>query len=83
MPRTARRTTRSGEIFVKVARTGGRVQEVSLDADKTVAAALDASGVSYTSTDRIRVNGTSAKETTTLRDGDIVTVAGKIQGGQI
>lgn len=81
MPRTATRRSASAEITVKVARAGNRVQEVLLEEDKTVSAALTAAGVSYSRTDRIRVNGKSATESTVLRKSDIVTVAGKISGG--
>lgn len=77
MPRTAR----TAEILVKVGRTAGRVTEVLLDDDKTVEAALEAAEITITSTDRIRVGGKPAKQSDILKNGDIVTISGKIEGG--
>jgi hypothetical protein len=75
------RATNSDEIFVKVARTGGAVQEVCLNGDRTVKAALGAAGLDFSDTDRFKVKGATASLETILHDGDYVVVAGKIQGG--
>lgn len=68
-------------IFVKVARTGSSVQEVCLNGDRTVKGALDAYGVDIEKEDHIRVNGVPKSLEDGLKMGDIVTVAGRIQGG--
>lgn len=84
-PRTTRRTaTRrtSGDVLVKVARTGGVVTEVALNGEKTVESALGIADITYTKGDRVRVNGREADTDTVLANGDIVTVAGKIEGGR-
>ena len=86
----AARTTRRGrpaarsraDITVKVGRTGSRVVEVLLPAGSTVEQALEAADVTYSTTDRIRVRGVAGALGTELREGDIVTLAGKIQGGK-
>ncbi len=67
-------------IFVKVARLGGEVKEYALNGARTVEAALDAAGITSNGNDRIRVNGEPADFETTLTNGDVLTVAGKIQG---
>lgn len=69
-------------LFVKVARTGGVVKEIALNGDNTVKAAIEAAGVGSDSKDRIRVNGRPADSDTKVKDGDIITVAGKISGGR-
>ena len=67
-------------IFVKVARLGGEVKEYALNGARTVEAALAAAGITSNGNDRIRVNGETANFETTLKNGDVLTVAGKIQG---
>ena len=72
----------SAGVFVKVAQTGGEVKEVLLNGDKTVADALEAAGISHDSDNRIRVGGVEAELSDTLQDGDIVTLSGKVEGGE-
>ena len=80
---TTTRTPRAAApIFVKVARTGGSVQEVCLNGGRLVSDALLAYGIdSPSSDDHVRVNGAPKELDHTLRSGDIVTIAGKISGG--
>lgn len=75
------RTTRTTNTIVKVARVGGRVEEFLLEEDKTVAAALDLAGITVGSGMRVRVNAAAATTETKLKNGDIVTVSEKVQGG--
>lgn len=81
----ARATTTEREpIFVKVARTGSTVQELCLNGSRTIAAALEAYGVTIEEDDdaHVRVNGAPVTDLEKdLSQGDIVTVAGKIAGG--
>lgn len=72
---------RKNSIFVKVGQTGGRVVEVCLNGGRTVEDALDASDVSYSDSNRIRVNGSPADLEDELQDGDIVTISGRVKGG--
>ena len=81
MPRKRRVNAEPEEFIVKVARTGGRVVEVSVEAGATVEDALEASGIDYSSTDRIRKNGNTADFDATVSQNDVITVAGKIKGG--
>jgi sulfur carrier protein ThiS len=70
------------ETLVKVGRTGGRVEEYSLEGDEpTVADALQAAGITISKGDRIRLNGETATEDDEVQSGDIVTIAGKVSGG--
>lgn len=70
------------ETLVKVGRTGGRVEEYSLEGDEpTVGDALALAGLSVSKGDRIRLNGDAADEDTIVEDGDIITMAGKVSGG--
>ena len=70
-------------IFVKVARTGGSVTEVSLNGGRQVEDALDAADISYSESDRMRINGSPAQLDDELKDGDIVTISGRVKGGVI
>lgn len=84
--RTTRRTTTSAAdrvIFVKVAKTGGAVVEVTLNntTGKTVADALDAADMELANGQRIRVDGRAADEDTTLKDGSVIVISGSIKGG--
>lgn len=79
-----RRTTRVepevvNPLIVKVARVGGSVQDICLNGERTVAAALEAAGLEAEG--GIRVNGRLVDEKAGLESGDIITVAGRIAGG--
>ena len=76
------RPRREAGVFVKVARTGGEVKEVLLNGDKTVKDALEAAGIDFDDDNRIRVGGEEAELSDTLKDGDIVTLSGKVEGGK-
>lgn len=80
--RVARRAVREAKpIFAKVGRTGGLVSEVCLNGDHSVEAALIAAGLNYDEADKVRVNGLKATGSSTLKNHDVVTVSGKIEGG--
>lgn len=82
MARTRREEVDEDEILVKVGRTGGRVEEYSLEGDEpTVSDALQAAGITISKGDRIRLNGETADEDDEVEDGDIITIAGKVSGG--
>lgn len=77
----AKKTTPNTKpIFVKVARLGGEVHEYALNGARTVEAALEAAGLTSEDEDRIRINGRAAKLETTIRNGAVITVAGRIEG---
>lgn len=82
--RTASRSRSSeGSVcLVKVARVGGQVQEFALNGDRTVRAALGLADITIGTGMRVRVGGTVADLDKTLRNGDVVTVAEKVQGGR-
>lgn len=70
------------ETLVKVGRTGGRVEEYSLEGEEpTIADALSAAGITISKGDRIRLNGDAAEEDEVVQGGDIITIAGKVSGG--
>lgn len=79
---TVRRRTRTTEMFVKLARTGSVVQEYALEPGSKVQDLLEKGGFSANKGDKIRVNGALATQTTVLKNGDIVTVAGRVEGGK-
>ena len=70
-------------IFVKVARTGGEVKEFLLNGERTVEEALKIAEIEYDDDNRIRVNGSEADLETELEDGNVVTISGKVEGGQV
>jgi len=68
-------------MLVKVARLGTAVQEIALTEGQNVGQALTAADLSVEN-EEVRVNNTSASESTVLRNGDIVTLVPKVKGGQ-
>lgn len=68
-------------ITVKVARLGSSVEEVALENGSTVEQALEAAGL-VVENEEIRVNSSNASSTSTLSNGDIVTLVPKVKGGQ-
>ena len=67
-------------IFVKVCQLGNEVHEYGLNGARTVKAALEAADLDTDSADKIRVNGKPATLELELEDGQVVTVAGRIEG---
>lgn len=79
---TARRSARTErQIYAKFARTGSAVVEYALAPGATVRDLLDAAGFAANKGDKIRVDGELAAHGTTLKNGNIVTVAGRVEGG--
>jgi sulfur carrier protein ThiS len=70
------------EILVKVAQTGGEVKEYCLNGGRSVADALEVAGFDVDEEYKLRVNGEPADMDTELSNGDIVTIATKIEGGR-
>jgi hypothetical protein len=66
-------------INVRVGRLPGRIVEVALNGDRTVAAALATAGLDATGFDA-RVQGRPADMATTLSEGDIVLLLKKVKG---
>lgn len=66
-------------ITVKVGKLPGRIEEISLNGDRTVQAALDAAGLSAEDLE-IRVNGDSADYNDEVDDGDHILLVKKIKG---
>lgn len=68
-----------GFVTVRVGRLPGRIQEIALNGDRTVAAALEAAeldSVGY----EVRVNGAPTDSATTLAEGDTILLVKKIKG---
>lgn len=77
-----KKTKKTTTTTVKVGRTGGRVEEYILEGDEpTVGDALSAANISTSKGDRIRLNGDVVDEDTIVENDDIITVAGKVSGG--
>lgn len=66
-------------IKVRVGRLPGRIQELALNGDRTVATALQTAGLDATGYE-IRVQGAPATPSSTLQEGDIVLLVKKIKG---
>lgn len=74
--------TMARQITVQVGRNGGRVEKYALTlASPTIADALEAADITLTKGDKIRLNGDSAYEADDIKNGDIITIAGKVSGG--
>lgn len=74
---------KKGDITVKVGRTGGKVNEFSLNGDRSVSAALKAAGFAKKEAEVINVNGEEVDDMTMeLEDGDRVILVKNIQGGK-
>ena len=68
-------------IFVQFARTGGEVRQYCLDGARTVEALIEMAEDNLESEDRVRINGKPASASSKLKQGNIVTVAGRVAGG--
>jgi sulfur carrier protein ThiS len=66
-------------ILVRIGRLPGRISEIALNGDRTVAAALEAAELDSEGYE-LRVNGQTADVETTLQDGDTVLLVKKIKG---
>ena len=69
------------EMRVRILQLGRQVIEYRGQSGQTVALALAAKAVQVGPGVDIRVNGMAADGTTTLRDGDVVTLIPRIKGG--
>lgn len=66
-------------ITVKVGKLPGAIQEIALNGDRTVAAALSAAGLEVGDCE-VRVNASAASEGQTVRNGDTILLVKKIRG---
>lgn len=66
-------------ITIRVGRLPGRIAEIVLNGDRTVATALSVAGLTADGYD-IRVQGRPADATTTLTEGDLILLVKKIKG---
>lgn len=70
-------------IFVKVAKLGGRVSEVSLEEGTTVQDAITASGLEQGQL-KARLNGEATTLGIEVEDGDVITLVPQtIKGGTV
>jgi sulfur carrier protein ThiS len=82
MARRKKETNEEKVTLVKVSRTGGRVEEYALEGEEpTVGDALQKAGITLTKGDRVRIGGDVVDVDTIVDDGDIITIAGKVSGG--
>lgn len=72
---------KSDEITVKIGRFGSTAQSVTLQKDCTVEEALEAADISFSSTEKVMVNGERASANDILEDGDIVNVFSPKEAG--
>lgn len=74
--------TAAETMTVKVGKTGGKVEELTLQGQVTVGDALKAAGLEYDSKkDQLRVNGKFAKLGTPLKDQSLVLLSQNVVGG--
>lgn len=66
-------------INIRIGRLPGRIQEIALNGDRTVATALATAGLDAAGFE-IRVQGQPATPATTLAEGDLVLLVKKIKG---
>lgn len=71
----------SQPIFVKVARTGAPVREVSLESGSTVADALRAAQITLKDNETIRIEGEEATRDDTVNNGEVITLSKNVEGG--
>lgn len=75
----------TGVCLVKVVKTGSEVKEFALNGDRTVSAAIElykSAGIDLGENPRVKVNGKEASETSTVKNGDVITITNNIKGGQ-
>jgi sulfur carrier protein ThiS len=79
----ARNKNSNTGILVKVARTGSKVQEVSLKDGRTINDALKIAGINKKESEIVNVNGEEIDDLTMdLDDGDRVVLVKNIEGGR-
>lgn len=66
---------------VKFVGANGKVENYTYEEEMTVSDLFDMAGYEMADGIKIKVNGSKADEETELEAGDVVTVAGKIEGG--
>jgi sulfur carrier protein ThiS len=66
-------------ITVKVGKLPGAIQEIALNGDRTVAAALTAASLEVGECE-VRVNASAASPETTVSNGDTILLVKKIRG---
>lgn len=73
------------DIVVKVGRAGGKLQEISLNGDRTIADALAAANLVQKDTEIVSVNSSEVDndelESKELKDGDRVVLVKNVAGG--
>ena len=70
-------------ITVKVARLGTAVVEVALDSGASVEDALAAASLELDGNEDMRINENTVSASSSVSDGDIVTLVPKVKGGQM
>lgn len=71
------------DINVTIGRFGSESQNVSIPANSTVGDALSEVGMSFTSAEKVVVNGERASSNDILEDGDIVNVFTPKEAGSV
>jgi len=70
----------TGQIFVRVGRYPGAVQEVGLAAGSTIAQLLELAGLTLGAQEAIEINGSRGNLQTTLRGDESVSIITNIKG---
>ena len=74
---------KSGDILVKVGRSGSKAVEVMLNGGRTVEDALKAAGFSKKESEIVNVNGEEVDDISMdLEDGDRVVLVKNVEGGK-
>lgn len=67
--------------LVKVGRIGKEVREYVLNGNRTVQAALEAAELQVSDAETVRVDGKLVEMSDAVKNGAIITVAGKVKNG--
>ena len=70
---------------IKVGRLGAQTKEFSVEEDFTLEEVLSLAGIDSTRSDVVRINGKKVRddfEDVTLKEGDLITVTGRKEGGK-
>ena len=70
---------------IKIGRLGAQTKEYTVDDEFSLEDALDLAGMSSTRSDVVRVNRKKVRrdfEDVDLKDGDLITVTGRKEGGR-
>lgn len=68
-------------MVITIGRFGSSSEKITVPKDSTVEESLDEAGITYSSTEKVMVNGERASANDVLEDGDVVNIFSPKEAG--